>query len=486
MNLKDLTNLQFIKSLFSITNQKVSEKFSEEDLRKNLGLYVSKTGFYGTIDLSSKEIYPLDLNVTNFVSGTDVTLLIEGNINLSSTPVNTGGGKVTYYGNGILNVRGTKVYDGKQNSLANTTDAILGFQNDVKIGAYLKQLVTLPAGYEFLHGSCIVGPYVFFGCRINSTTAPTRIIRCRLDDITSQTLLILPDNTYNAAEQLTYVPEKGKIYIAHHISAGNVLNVTELDPYTMGFKKVIQEDIGYRNYYPTTCTDGTYLYVISGQQTVGTTMKIRKYDLNAYILVSELDTGVVAGGHSAKFDGANSIFITTSYRTVAVQQYVIRVDTNTFTVVDQGAIAGESYTDDLVYLKGKLFLGMEYIFNTPAALTIAMIDRYNLSSVQYLTFPTLVGSTYGVFTDGKYVYFLVATTPGHIVRLDPETMITNIYDTPAGEDIPNELLYDGKNYYLAYWLSPAKIARYDAFNFQSSGMMKAGTPYVYKNFTLDV
>ncbi len=334
-----------------------------------------------------------------------------------------------------------------------------------------KQIVTLASGYEYLHGSCIAGKYLFAGCR-KASGQPGRVIRFNLNDITIQSTVIFPDATYNGCEQLTYVPSKKKIYIAHH-STGNDLNVTELDPETMSYTRVISDlAIGYKMYYPTNTSDGTYLYVISGVQTVGVTLKIRKYDLSNYAFVSELDTGIVAGGHAVKYDGHGSLFVTTSYRTVAVQQYVLRIDILTFTLVDQGALIGESYTDDLTIVGDYVYLGMEYIFNAVDTLTIARASKTSLSTVDYLTIPTIKGSCYGMVYDGEYLWCLAATTPGNIIRIDTETFIANIYTTPTGEDIPNEYLFDNKNHYFTYWQSPAKVARYNKLQYQQSIMLK--------------
>src|SRR6266403_1547332 len=273
-----------------------------------------------------------------------------------------------------------------------------------------KQIVTLASGYEYLHGSCIAGKYLFAGCR-KASGQPGRVIRFNLNDITIQSTVIFPDATYNGCEQLTYVPSKKKIYIAHH-STGNDLNVTELDPET------------------------------------------------------------IAGGHAVKYDGHGSLFVTTSYRTVAVQQYVLRIDILTFTLVDQGALIGESYTDDLTIVGDYVYLGMEYIFNAVDTLTIARASKTSLSTVDYLTIPTIKGSCYGMVYDGEYLWCLAATTPGNIIRIDTETFIANIYTTPTGEDIPNEYLFDNKNHYFTYWQSPAKVARYNKLQYQQSIMLK--------------
>lgn len=334
-----------------------------------------------------------------------------------------------------------------------------------------KQIVTLASGYEYLHGSCIVGNYLFAGCR-KASGQPGRVIRFNLNDLTIQTLITFPDATYNGCEQLTYVPSKKKIYITHH-STGNDLYVTELDPETMVYTRVISDlAIGYKMYYPTNTSDGNYLYVISGVQTAGAALKIRKYDLTTYAFVSELDTGIIAGGHAVKNDGNGSLFVTTSYRVSPVQQYVLRIDLLTFTLVDQGALIGESYTDDLTIVGDYVYIGMEYIYNTVDTLTIARAKKNSLSTVDYLTIPTIKGSCYGMIYEGQYLWCLAATSPGNIIRINPETFVADIYTTPAGEEIPNEYLFNGKNHYFTYWQSPAKVARYSKLQYQQSIMLK--------------
>lgn len=115
MNLKDLTNLQFIKSLFTFSSR-VSQKYTDEDIRKNIGLYLSKAGYYGTYDPSTKETSPLEVNQTDFTSTITVNILIEGYINLSKAPNVTGGGSIAYNGYGVLEVNGSKVYDGRSSA----------------------------------------------------------------------------------------------------------------------------------------------------------------------------------------------------------------------------------------------------------------------------------------------------------------------------------------------------------------------------------
>lgn len=337
-----------------------------------------------------------------------------------------------------------------------------------------KQIVTLSAGYEYLHGSCIAGGYIFYGCR-KSAGLPGHIIRFNLEDLTDQSTLVLGgDATYNGTEQLTYVPEKGKIYVAHN-NAGNDLYITEIDPFStpMTATRVVSDlAIGYRMYYPPCTSDGTFLYVVSGLMTTGATLKIRKYNLAAdapYPLVDVLDTGIVAGGHAMKYDGHGQLFVTTSYRNHEnVQQYVLRIDLSTFTLQDQGALTGESYTDDMTIVGDWVYMGMEYIYTpTNGKLTIARAKKKALSTVEYLTIPTIQGSIYGMVYDGyKYLYCLAATTPGNILRIDPETLIVDVYTTPTGEEIPNEYLFSGTKHYISYWKSPAVVASYSKIQYQ--------------------
>ncbi len=428
------------------------------------GTYNSNTGI-----LSLNLFNQSSISITGITSGSgDVTRLdpiVPGNNNLKFV-------EQVYNGNKSWeNLNFSADFDiAKQNSFAQFRSA--------------KQLVTV-TGYPQFHGSCIVGEYIYFGVRPISTLTPSSIVRMRLDNLSSYTAFTFTFTQLGSAEQLTYVPEKGKIIVAHN-NRFNDLNVSAIDPITLKDDLVINDvAIGYPVRFPTTVSDGTYLYVImGGSANDGNTLRIRRYRLSDYSFVNELNTGILAYGHAAKYDGYGSIYVTTSYRvTIPTQQYVIRIDTGTFTVVDQGALIGESYTDDMVLLGDYVYCGMEYIFNTPGQLTIAKANRSNLSDVKYFTFPAIIGSTYGLYSDGKYLWILAATTPGYIIRVDPETLLTNIYQTPTGEEVPNEILTDTKNYYVAYWGNPAKVAKYNQFPFQQNGFLKSGATYVYTDIT---
>lgn len=351
-----------------------------------------------------------------------------------------------------------------------------------ELNVFTKKSVTLAAGNPNLHGSVIVDDYIYFGVRPNSSSSPGRIIKMLLSNISSYTVTTLGGATQNACEVLTYVPQKGKIYIAHNNNA-NTLYVTEYDPITEVATIVITDiSVGYRMYYPAATSDGQYLYVSSGLQTVGATLRVRKYDLITMAFVSELNTGLIGGGHSLKYDGFGNLFLTTTYRTVAIQQYIVQIDVATFTMVTNLPISGESFTDDMARIGNKFYLGAEYVFTSLGTLTVARVES-DLSAVDYFTFPSIQATCFGCIYADNALWILADSTPGHIIRVDPETLQASIYTTPTGEGRPNELLWDKKNFYVSFWQDPAVVVMYNKFQFQQNGYMKlVGGNYVYTDY----
>ncbi len=108
MNLTDLSNDDVVRSIFSL-GDKATIPYTEN----YIGLYLSKSGYYGTYDSTLNLTNVLDRNQTSFTSNNNIEILIEGYVKLNKVPSITGGGAISYKGNGILEVDGTKIYDGR-------------------------------------------------------------------------------------------------------------------------------------------------------------------------------------------------------------------------------------------------------------------------------------------------------------------------------------------------------------------------------------
>ena len=141
MNLKDLDITDAIVALVSAGHLQLGQQFSYEDLRKNMALYLAKAGYYGTYDPSTKETNFLENSQTAFVSSGTVQILIEGYVVLPVTPSVTGGGSISYFGKGILEVGGAIIYDGRSGSTS--FSAITGNASDnASLVAYVSNQIT--------------------------------------------------------------------------------------------------------------------------------------------------------------------------------------------------------------------------------------------------------------------------------------------------------------------------------------------------------
>ena len=115
MKLHKISPLELVKLIESSTELfKVKKYRSKEFVLNYLGLAISRSGFYGR--LLGDDIKPLKSQETKFNEDNDITLLIDGVIQLSSVPVNSGSGNIIYTGYGVLDVNGSVVYDGRGSS----------------------------------------------------------------------------------------------------------------------------------------------------------------------------------------------------------------------------------------------------------------------------------------------------------------------------------------------------------------------------------
>lgn len=116
MNYKSIKNTDLIDLILSsAANLRSTNYKSRESVEKYIGLTVARTGFYGK-QITTDMVDPLPLSTTDFVSATDINLVIEGIVVLDKTPAITGGGAIVYNGYGVLEVDGSVVYDGRSGS----------------------------------------------------------------------------------------------------------------------------------------------------------------------------------------------------------------------------------------------------------------------------------------------------------------------------------------------------------------------------------
>jgi hypothetical protein len=112
MRLDNLNNAEYVKILESATELKRNKKYMPaEFVEAYIGLFTAYTGFYGRrIGGSLTVVNP---HIVTFNESQDVTLIIEGRVELKSVPVNTGTGNIDYTGFGFLIVDDVVIYDGR-------------------------------------------------------------------------------------------------------------------------------------------------------------------------------------------------------------------------------------------------------------------------------------------------------------------------------------------------------------------------------------
>lgn len=122
MKLSDISNIDFLAAIENVSELKRLSKYKDfRFVEQFIGLLTNRTYFYGRI-LDSEEIVPLKNFETEFNSADNITLLIEGAVNLPKTPVNNGEGSISYTGNGTLKVGDTIVFGGGGSSGLETID----------------------------------------------------------------------------------------------------------------------------------------------------------------------------------------------------------------------------------------------------------------------------------------------------------------------------------------------------------------------------
>lgn len=168
MKLNDITNLDTIRVIESAGELFQNKKYQSKDyLEKFLGLMIHRSGFYGR--LNGDEILPLERINTTFNEVDDVTILIEGVVNLAKAPVNNGAGDIVFTGGGTLTIiePGTGItepgYEGGGSASVVIDETITGDFSPVNAGntRYLIDSVT-DVTITINEDSCPIGQCIEF------------------------------------------------------------------------------------------------------------------------------------------------------------------------------------------------------------------------------------------------------------------------------------------------------------------------------------
>lgn len=307
------------------------------------------------------------------------------------------------------------------------------------------QTVTLAAGENLPHGSAMVGNKWF----ILLKPSPGKLIRFNnLDDLSDYSVLTFPgDGFHVGGEALIYSPEKAKLYaLFNHASR---ITVAEVDPVTLATSDVISDTADGAGSSGALVATETHLFVA----TFVTPAKIVKYALSGFARIGA-STFTNGEGHAASYDGSRIYVLGNS-----APAWIARVDPSTAnpTIEDQQAWpAGfTGGTDDGIALTGDwAYCGLEG--GTPKLWKVQKSSLTNRIAVPgYGT-----GSFYGVFFDGEYVWACMSSSPGTILRIDPNDDSISEIQLATGEDDPNEMAFDGQGrMFITTFQSPAKVIR---------------------------
>ena len=334
-----------------------------------------------------------------------------------------------------------------------------------------KQIITLPSGYDYIHALLIVGDKMY---AVTRDATVNKFIRFNnLDDLTDYDQFTIP----YGGSQLTWVKEKGLLYI-HYVNtstSNTQLRIGAVDPTTLALTLPIDVTLeaGSQPYAGSSCSDGTYLYVLTG----GIVAVFIKYLLADYSRVSSVTaTGFWGRGHAIIYDGTNLYASSNEYYHTesgnSSNNWIVKVDPVTMTITTRNDTFLANYptgnnmmfTDDMCSVGDYLFVGVEQNRNgSESVLRIKKSDlTYDVIVIPGAPVDKAYPNTmcFGVQFDGVYVWAVYATTPGFIARIDPVTLEVNTATLDSGENAPNEIQFDGKRMFMCYWQAPAKVSRY--------------------------
>lgn len=310
---------------------------------------------------------------------------------------------------------------------------------DMPFRSSLTQSGTLATGENLIHGFIYAKGYLIGTTR----TSPAKLLRFDPDNLSHYDVLTFPnDGLHNIADDVVYVPQTDRAYIAHG-TAPSGIRITEINLDTLSYTDVANYDFATTS--TSVASDGTYLYVVPG----GTSPDgyILRYSLANWTNTTLTMTNV-ALPHAIRFDGS-ALFVTTNDSPAQVA----RVTTSPFALAQrQPFFTGDNIaTDDFAETGNHLYVGCEtnngHIFRIAKnTLTIEKISTGVYANI------------YSLFFDGRYVWAAYATAPGTLVRLDPVSLEVRRL-TLSGLNVPNELASDGQRLFGTCWQSPAQVFR---------------------------
>lgn len=302
-----------------------------------------------------------------------------------------------------------------------------------------RQSITLAAGEDELHG------FIYAKGRLwaSDMDFPNSLYRFNNpDDLTDYDKLQIgaSGGDWGNGYDILYVPEKDKLYtVTNDTGSTGFAEIYEVDPETLIKTLVLSYDTSFW-FIQSLASDGTYLYALVGDGT------IIKLNLTAYTYTTVVVPST-SNAHAIRYDG------TYLYVTSVNIARIARIDPTTLTVLQNTLLqGGQGITDDFCFAGDYIWLGLE-------ALTGSIL-KVKKSDFTFTTITTgLLTQCYGTYFDGWYVWAVYNTSPGTLIRVDPETHEIYKKVLETGENISNEIVSDGQRLFVTCFLSPAKVIR---------------------------
>lgn len=301
-----------------------------------------------------------------------------------------------------------------------------------------RQSVTLQTGEDQMHGWQYSDGKIF---GIGASFPPKFYRFNDMDDLTDYDTITISRGEFDLAYDGVFVPHKNKYFTGW--SENDLIGdsyIYEIDPVTLDTTMIIHYDVPADYYFSPAAFDydDDYLYILINSG------KILKVDFDDYSYTSTTLSNAENAHSMKQKDGY-------LYITDVANGRAWKVRTSDMTVL-QNTDFGSGFTDDFTLVGGNMWCGVEA---TTGVITI--IDGVAWTSSTIST--GVLASCYAVKYLGKYVYALYNTSPGTVVRIDPETKEVWKFTLQSGENSPNEITSDGQRLILTTFQSPSKVIR---------------------------
>jgi len=110
-------------------------------------------------------------------------------------------------------------------------------------------------------------------------------------------------------------------------------------------------------------------------------------------------------------------------------------------------------TDDVSFSDKYIFVGLETREGK-----ILRVNKSDISQVDEIN-TNIKGGCVGTYYDGKNIWGVFNSTPGTMVRINPNTMKSTTFVFRDVEGFPNEIASDSNNLFVSFYTAPSKILK---------------------------